>query len=234
MNDWSNDPPGPVTNAPDPFPLLSPSAATEELDATSIHLWWVPRQRGDGRAPLLSILAGYLQTTPARVVLRTDTHGRPRLAAAHGDNLAFNWSHSGGRAVVAVARHLPRLGVDLEYVKPGRDGLAIARRYFAPQEQSLLATLPATARSRAFVRLWTAKEALLKAHGAGLAFGLDRAVFDLAPDDPRIRQLDPVLGAPEHWQLAHWPLAGDGFATLCWQGATRSIRHVVPRTGTAD
>lgn len=232
MNDWSNDPPGPVTDTPDPCPPLSPSAATEELDAASIHLWWVPRQRGDGRAPLLSILAGYLHTTPARVMLRADTHGRPRLTAPHEGALDFNWSHSGGQAVVAVARHLPRLGVDLEYVKPGRDGLAIARRYFAPQEQSLLAALPPPARATAFVRLWTAKEALLKAHGAGLSFGLHRAVFDPATDGPRIRQLDPVLGAPASWQLAHWPLAGDGFATLCWQGAARSIRHVIPRTDT--
>src|SRR5690349_629399 len=94
--------------------------------------------------------------------------GRPELAppfAATGLN--FNVAHTAGLVVVAVGR-VARLGVDIEALDK-RVSLPVARRYFSAREVSALDALAPEARPRRFLRLWTLKEAYLKAVGEGLA-----------------------------------------------------------------
>ena len=79
--------------------------------------------------------------------------------------------------------------------------LRIARRYFADDEVAALAALADVARDDAFLRLWCAKEAVLKAHGHGLAFGLHRLAFDATATAPRLLRCDPALGAASDWRL---------------------------------
>ncbi len=208
-------------HAPGHVPAVRPADAAAALDDAHIHVWWLPRRRGQGREPLLRVLAGYLDAAPETIRLDENPHGRPQVDGA----LDFNWSHSRERAVVAVARHLPRLGVDLEHVRPRRSFMALAERFFADSEYALLAALPEEQRPSAFVRLWTAKEALLKAHGRGLAYGLDKAVLTLEDDAPRPLRFDAGLGEPATWHLAHWTLPEQGFASLCWQHGQRRLRH---------
>ena len=52
----------------------------------------------------------------------------------------------------------------------------------------MLAALPAAERSTAFLELWTAKEAVLKATGRGIAFGLHR--LQVTREPPRLTWLD--------------------------------------------
>src|SRR3546814_19369694 len=69
----------------------------------------------------------------------------------------------------------------------------------------------------AFVRLGCAKEAVLKAHGRGLAFGLDRLEFALCGDDWALVACDPALGRPSDWTLhAFMPMPGY-LASLAWR-----------------
>src|SRR3546814_13489669 len=68
----------------------------------------------------------------------------------------------------------------------------LAERFFVRSETGALLALPAEAREAAFVRLWCAKEAVLKAHGRGLAFGLDRLEFALCGDDWALVACDPA------------------------------------------
>ena len=79
---------------------------------------------------------------------------------------------------------MARLGVDIEALDK-RVSLPVARRYFSAREVSALDALAPEARPRRFLRLWTLKEAYLKAVGEGLAGGLDRMTFTLG-DDPGI------------------------------------------------
>ncbi|QYR53230.1 4'-phosphopantetheinyl transferase family protein [Lysobacter soyae] len=137
-----------------------------------------------------------------------DAQGRPRLQAplAHMD---CNWSHSGGFLLASVVTHA-RVGVDIELIQPRRRIDDIAERYFTPAEQAWLGRLNGRNKVRAFHRLWCCKEAILKAHGRGLSFGLDR--LELLPDTKRRMQLqamDAELGSPYAWQLEEWiPAAG--------------------------
>ncbi len=98
-----------------------------------------------------------------------DPTGRPVL---RGADLPLHVSLSHGRHAVAVAlTALAPLGVDLEVVRPLAAG-ALAARYFAADEADWVAGQPSDDEStRAFLWLWTHKEAIGKARGLGLRDG---------------------------------------------------------------
>lgn len=103
-------------------------------------------------------------------------HGKPRLSNAGG--IDFSLSHSGERAVLAVARGAA-VGVDVERLTARRDIDALIPAVLSAAEQAVVAALPAPERALALLRYWTRKEALLKATGHGLA--LAPAVITVTP-----------------------------------------------------
>jgi 4'-phosphopantetheinyl transferase len=120
------------------------------------------------RAALREILAAELGTSPPSVRLELGPHGRPGLdPETHQTDLDFNLSHSGDLALVATGRGL-RVGVDVERLRRGRDPLRVADRYFSQAEVEAMRAFPQADRPAAFLRYWTAKEALAKGLGLGL------------------------------------------------------------------
>ncbi|WP_071783296.1 4'-phosphopantetheinyl transferase family protein [Rubidibacter lacunae] len=55
----------------------------------------------------------------------------------------------------------------------------LARQFFSPREAEAIAQLPPEEGQRAFLRMWTLKEARLKATGVGISEGLARVAVDL-------------------------------------------------------
>lgn len=200
-----------------------PVKLAEPLGDDEIQLWTVAAPRKLGRQPLRNVLAHYLGVDGREVVLTEDVHGRPALGGVYADWFDFNWSHSGERALIAVARGV-RPGVDVETPRAGRtrDVLGLARRFFAPEEAAWLAALEEERRQCAFLRLWTAKEALLKAHGRGLAFGLHRVRIGLGHDTMSLESFDGE--DPAAWQLHAVDAGMAGTASLAWRGAPRRLR----------
>ncbi|MFI8192469.1 4'-phosphopantetheinyl transferase family protein [Streptomyces sp. NPDC085946] len=92
-------------------------------------------------------------------------HGRPALAPAEPP-LHFSLSHSGGIALVGVAA-VP-VGVDVERL-PREETVEICAAALHPRERAELARAPREDRREVFGRLWTRKEAFLKALGTGLS-----------------------------------------------------------------
>lgn len=158
-------------------------------------------------------LAGALGVAPDALALGRDARGRPHLLGRGTHDC--NWSHSGERLLVALAS-TGRVGVDLERLRARPRALELARRFFCAAEADALAALPAEAREAAFVRLWCVKEAVLKAHGHGLSFGLHRLEFTL-DDAPRLLACDPALGAPARWTLRAWAPEPGYVAALAWR-----------------
>jgi 4'-phosphopantetheinyl transferase len=108
-----------------------------------------------------------------------DRRGKPRLDDGGSSGYQFTLSHAGGWTIVAVTTGVA-VGVDLEPLRPVRDALAIARRFFPPSDHDLLAALPAEPRAAAFLVSWTLKEALAKADGRGIAL-LSQLVTGVEP-----------------------------------------------------
>jgi 4'-phosphopantetheinyl transferase len=136
------------------------------------------------------------------IALTTGPRGKPEITGPLAARaIRFNLSHTEGLAACALVRDAA-IGVDVETRDRRVDPLPLAARFFAPAETAALRTLDTEPRREAFLRLWTSKEALLKAIGVGIAGGLASVAFDLATDPPRLLP-GPLAGDPERWQLAH-------------------------------
>ena len=199
---------------------FAPAERAPPLGRDDIHVWFFPDWDVHGRsaesASVRSLLSEY---AGAGVAIEYDTRGK---AHVRGDALHFNVSHSGGALALAVSRSQP-LGIDLEHRRRPRRAVELARRFFARHEAAVLENLPETERQDAFLRLWTHKEALVKAEGSGIAGGLHRAVFDIdergAIDAPRDRS----------WQVVPFEPAAGFVGAIAWRGAPRPLSYLVRR-----
>lgn len=152
------------------------------------------------RALVRGILARALSRPPGTLRFRESSHGRPSLEPEVADGLAFNASRTPLWVVLVVTRGMA-CGIDVENVHRRADVDGIARA-FAPAERALLDGTPVPERRRTFFRLWTLKEAILKARGTGLAGGLDACIFSLpAGGTPRATFARSLEEDPEAWSF---------------------------------
>ncbi|HEY8012135.1 MAG TPA: 4'-phosphopantetheinyl transferase superfamily protein [Rudaea sp.] len=197
-----------------------------------IHLWFFPQcgiTGATGRNAqhcLRELLASYLHIDARDLPIQRDTHGKPFLAGlADGATLQFNLAHSGKALLVGVSRNQV-LGVDLETGQRTRPWLALAQRYFAGAEAAALIALPPALQASAFLDLWSCKEAVLKALGRGIAFGLHRLSFALDTDGAvtHLAQIDDEAGTPAQWHVLRLRPESGTCGALAWHGPARSVR----------
>jgi 4'-phosphopantetheinyl transferase len=160
----------------------------------------------------LRCLAGrYLEVSPEKLTFRYGAHGKPEL-----DGLHFNISHSGGRLAVAFGCDGP-LGLDIEQISPRLHARDIAGRYFSAREREELDTADDAEYLRRFYRLWTAKEAVMKATALGFALELANIEIGLNP----LRLVSLNWDGPRDWELRDVAPGEDCAGTLaCRPGCT--------------
>jgi 4'-phosphopantetheinyl transferase len=145
------------------------------------------------------------------VVLTSNEQGKPMLARTPGvagqlsEPLHFNVSHTRGQGVVVVAR-LP-VGVDVERVRPLADLKGLVHRYFTAAEQAAWCRYPPDERLQAFFRLWTGKEAVLKAAGLSLA-SLQEFVLHVQGSEQASVQAVQRAELQGEWQVHLWQRRG--------------------------
>ena len=164
---------------------LNAALAPEERERQARFIAPEDRRRfGLFRGFLRGVLAPMLGVTPAEVRFAAAPGGKPLLdPATHPDAPVFNVSHSGVLLAVAVAR-AGALGVDVEWPDRRTDIPGVARHSFHPHEFARIAAAEGDEQRRLFFRWWTAKEAVLKASGAGLGGGLAELDFSEWPEGP--------------------------------------------------
>jgi 4'-phosphopantetheinyl transferase len=183
------------------------------------------------RAMVRCVLSSYLpEVPPAAWQFECGAHGRPAVSRALPEAaraLQFNLAHTDGMVVLAVGR-VSKIGVDVERID-ARARLAVARRYFSPAEADALEALPAEEQKRRFQRLWTLKEAWLKAVGTGIAGGLSSMTFHFENDTPRFeRAADPEAS---RWAFREFEVDGGyrvALACLAAAAPTVTLRDYLP------
>lgn len=198
---------------PRPLPELAATLAGDERDRAARFRFAEHQTRFiAGRGWLRQLLGEYLQRPAAALRFSQGGHGKPQLAgqdAAAG--LHFNLSHSGHRALYAVARRV--VGVDLEQRDRQVDDSAIIDRICGAREQAAFHTLPLEQRQDAFFGCWTRKEAIAKAFGSGFAGSWQTLDVCFSSDD-RVNLRDPT---GREWSVVNIPLEPG------WAGALAAV-----------
>lgn len=144
------------------------------------------RARVTGSGWLLQYALQQAGLPAAEQIFSKTAAGKPVLL--HQENLHFSLSHSGHWTVCAIGDQ--PLGADVELP---RCTMRIAERHFCPEELEGLLSLPEHERRDQLNRLWTAKEAYLKALGCGLSIPLTSFTVRLTEDGAFLEQaLSPL------------------------------------------
>ena len=125
-----------------------------------------------GRAGVRLVAARYGGLEPGAVRVRADKNGKPAFVEPQA--LHFNLSHSGGDVMAAFSGD--PVGFDIERRGRAREFEAIAKRFFLPEEAEAVLNAGG-GREDVFLKIWTAKEAMVKLTGEGLASALTLARY---------------------------------------------------------
>lgn len=155
-----------------------------------------------GRFLLRQLLGRYLGADPRSLTFAYGENGKPHLEGdREGGGIGFNLSHSARLVVAAFVRGAP-VGVDVEALRPILRADLLSTRFFAPSETRWLQRLPPDRRERAFLHLWTSKEAILKAMGTGLSVPLREVEVSADPEaPPRLLRWGGAVGRAPQWSL---------------------------------
>ena len=176
------------------------------------------------------LLGAYLGAPGKSIRLVRSPAGKPGLAPEWAkQGLHFSLSHSGQWLLIGTTRHVP-IGVDIEHERRMVRARDLSDRFFAAPERQHLAPLDEPDLSLEFLRLWTAKEALIKAAGVGIAGHVGRVVVSNGTTGLVPAELPQDWPAPDTWSLRAPGLAGGviGHVALPADVEQLRIRHLSP------
>jgi 4'-phosphopantetheinyl transferase len=190
-----------TTDGLDPAALRRLTAELSQEEARQARAFHFARDRATyiaAHAMLRRVLRDTLGGKRPRFV-RTPL-GRPELKPRRGcaPTPSFNLTHSGDFAACAIFFGAP-VGIDAEDTRRPINVCEMAARWFAPAERQLLEQLPETHQTEMFFRIWTLKEAIVKATGHGLR--IEPQLFTVDPDRRRA-VIAKDFGIPTRWRLA--------------------------------
>lgn len=209
-----------------PLPTALPLSPEEQARATRFRF---PRDAHRYRVAhwaLRDILAQATGIPAAELRFRADATGKPHLN--HSTAPAFNLSHAHDLALVTVGDDSTALGVDVEYHRPVPEMRGVAASHFAAEEREALAADNYALET--FYRIWTRKEAFVKATGSGVGPALARFAVTAAPHDARILRADDYPEAATEWAIRDLGLAAPytGALVVCGAIAAAQLRDWVP------
>ncbi len=197
-------------------------SADERARAARFHFERDARRWQAGRSLLRQTLGGYLDIPPKTLSFETGPFGKPHL---NNSRLRFNISHSGALLLLAFAWD-QEVGVDVEHLRCDFAPEELAVQVFSVQEQEALCRAAPAERHAAFLSLWTAKEAYVKALGSGLSFLLPQLTLSPISGTDRYAAVDNTqAGARAGISVCRLPALPGCAASLAVAGTAADIQH---------
>lgn len=182
--------------------LIGKNFSKIQLNQSEIHLWLIPlvqtneniaefsdyldeteRKKADGfrfeflrknylvsHYAMREILSFYLNVLPKNIRFSVNSFGKPFVKTTD-ETVYFNLSHSGKWCVLGICKS-GEIGIDIEEIRLDFDEEEISKRFFSSFECELLDSVEDAFRQKAFFKIWTKKEAFVKAIGKGLTIPL--------------------------------------------------------------
>ena len=187
--------------------LLNVLSESERSLREGVKIDHVRQERLLSRALVRWVLSRYADVAPEEWLFRDNRFGRPEIVPHPGvPPIRFNVSHSHG--VVLAGFTLDHdIGVDIESHSRqlSVDGIS---KFLSLPEREQLESFDVEARAKAFLRIWTLKEAYAKAHGMGLSLPFDRFSFGLSEQPELSIHNDFDLDdSPRSWQFEQFDVA---------------------------
>jgi 4'-phosphopantetheinyl transferase len=168
------------------------------------------------RCLLREVLSFYRKCPPEEIIFEYAQAGKPCLKGEPPAGVQFSISHAGDMVAVAVSRGR-RVGVDIETMRDDISASDLSLRFFSGAEAAAVRNSQGRAKTELFFRIWTRKEALLKATGEGIG-GL--------PGCPALLDAGDISLDKTAWQVRDLAPAPGYIAALATEGT-----GVVVRTG---
>lgn len=188
---WSADLAIPEAEVNEKFALLSP----DEGKRANRFRFPIHRQRFiAARSMLRKLISTYTRVRPEEIIFSYDLNGKPFLQFPDLTGIQFNLSHSDDVAVYAFTL-AHAIGIDIEKIEADYNEEVI-ERFFTPQENAALLNLPPEERPTGFYRIWSRKEAVIKAVGKGLSIPLSSFSVSVNDDFETV-----MIDNNERWSL---------------------------------
>jgi 4'-phosphopantetheinyl transferase len=178
------------------------------------------------RCLLREVLSFYKNCAPEDIIFEYTRHKKPVLKGEPPHGVQFNLSHSGDMVALAVSCGR-NVGIDIEKVRDDMRESDCSPGYFSETECAAIRSLHGHAKAELFFRIWTRKEALLKATGEGIG-GL--------PGSPDILEKDEFLLNGTVWRVYDLTISPGYRAALATEyrgGLVRIEKFLPDGSGTA-
>lgn len=177
-----------------------------------------------GRGLVRMFLREELGGDPTSYELVEGPYEKPQLGSTGGEGLdyQFNVAHAGEDVLAAFRRRLP-VGVDVEPLgrTDGSDG--VAERVLTAREFRRWKSVDREWRAEFFMRVWTCKEALIKATGEGLQRPPETIECEFDGEQPTgVRRLEETetdieVGGPSDWAVHSFDIEQRAAAAVAWR-----------------
>jgi len=177
------------------------------------------------RGILRRILSIYLGKEPGDIEFGYGKGGKPFVRGTEiTPPISFNLSHSHEVAMYAFAAGR-EVGIDVERLRDVRKPEDVIRRFFSEAEREFFRSRPEELRLEAFFRLWTFREASVKASGRGV-FTKDKGLI-IPEAPPRSWLHDPVnpVSVGGSWSLVGIDAFEGYVAAVAVEGEAPRVRR---------
>lgn len=167
----------------------------ESLKATRFHFEKDRHLYETAHISLRLILSLYQNISPAKIKFVFGKNGKPFLEKTQNPrNIAFNLSHTFDLVAVGITS-FPQIGIDVEFTDSKEINRDLISQISTKEEFKIYEKQSLSLQNKLFFKLWTRKEALLKASGTGLSIEPNQVCVE--PND-----ISPLI-----------ELTGNGFTT---------------------
>ena len=171
------------------------------------------------------LISKYTNYRPNEVIFYYNEFGKPSiLPDSDGTKLFFNLSHSGNIAVFVFSGNR-EIGIDVEKVVGLADMEGVIDLCFSGSEKKWFSKLPSAKKEEMFYKIWTCKEAYIKAIGKGLSFSPNRIILDRRDNDELF--IKKINGDEDfnRWKLITFKLYYDFISSVVVENHDFSIEH---------